>query len=42
MKCDFCDATKVKLISITYKGKPSTVCLSCQEFDGIRDDGAKS
>ncbi len=38
MQCSFCDAVKVKMKQITYKGKLSLVCLTCEEFDGIKGD----
>lgn len=42
--CNFCGVaelhkgTKVKLISITYNGTPSIVCVTCQSLDGIEGD----
>lgn len=41
MKCSFCDAKKVKLKDIVVQGYPYKVCLACEEFDGIKGDGAR-
>ena len=41
MKCSFCDAKKVKLQDIVVQGYPYKVCLACEEFDGIKGDGAR-
>jgi len=40
MECSFCDAKKVKLKDIIIQGHPRKVCLACEEFDGVKGDGA--